>query len=179
MIEMFIIGIAIDTRTGSPIIILNDEDNRKALPIWIGQAEASAMIRFLENIETPRPMTHDLLYNIIETMGLSIKKIEINDLNENTYYATLFLEDKNGAEYQIDSRPSDAIILAMKSKAQIYVTPNVVMEGTVSTDVEREEKESEEFKSFLRDIKPSDFKKFLNKDTKIDVDDLGQDDSVN
>ncbi len=173
MIEMFIMGIAIDTRTGSPIIFLNDEENRKALPIWIGQAEASAMIRVLENIETPRPMTHDLLCNIIENLGSSIKKIEINDLNENTYYASLVLQDKKGTEYQIDSRPSDAIILAMKSKAKIFVTPNVIMEGTVSTDIEREEKESEEFKSFLRDIKPSDFKKFVSDDVNIESDEPG------
>ncbi len=176
---MFIMGIAIDTRTGSPIIILNDEENRKALPIWIGQSEASAMIRFLENIETPRPMTHDLLYSIIEKTSFSVKKIEINDLNENTYYATLFLKDKKGNEHEVDARPSDAIILALKSKASIFVSPNVVMEGTVSTDMERDQKETEEFRSFVRDIKPSDFKKFINDETKRDLEGPNPEDSDN
>ncbi|OGI04218.1 MAG: hypothetical protein A2Y25_08730 [Candidatus Melainabacteria bacterium GWF2_37_15] len=168
MIEMFIMGIAIDTRSGSPIIILNDQENRKALPIWIGQAEASAIIKILENIETPRPMTHDLINSILDTVSCKIKKIEINDLNENTYYATIFLTDKNGKDYEIDSRPSDAITLALKNRAPIFVTPNVVMDGTISTDMERDQQESEDFKKFLNNIKPSDFKKLMKEDINLD-----------
>ena len=165
---MFIMGIAIDTRSGSPIIILNDQENRKALPIWIGQAEASAIIKILENIETPRPMTHDLINSILDTVSCKIKKIEINDLNENTYYATIFLTDKNGKDYEIDSRPSDAITLALKNRAPIFVTPNVVMDGTISTDMERDQQESEDFKKFLNNIKPSDFKKLMKEDINLD-----------
>ena len=177
MIEMFIMGIAIDTRTGSPIIILNDQENRKALPIWIGQAEASAIIKILENIETPRPMTHDLISNILDTVSCQIKKIEINDLNENTYYATIFLTDKNGKDYEIDSRPSDAITLALKNRAPIFVTPNVVMDGTISTDMERDQQETEDFKKFLNNIKPSDFKKLMKED--INLDESGSEENDN
>lgn len=168
MIEMHIMGIAIDTRTGSPIVILNDHEGRRALPIWIGQAEASAIIRIMEEIETPRPMTHDLICNILKLTNNTIEKIEINDLNESTYYATLFLKNKNGDKNQLDSRPSDAIAIALKNNSPIFVTPNVVMDGTISTDIERDEKETEEFKDFVRDIKPSDFKKLINEDLKAE-----------
>ena len=166
MIEMYIMGVAIDTKTGSPVIILNDVENRRALPIWIGQSEASAIIRILEEIETPRPMTHDLIYNIIKVTSNSIERIEINDINETTYYATIFLKDKDNKKHEIDSRPSDAIALALKSKIPIFVSPNVIANGTISTDIERDEKESQDFKNFVHNIKPSDFKKLINEELK-------------
>ena len=90
MIEMKVMGIALDTRTGSPIVVLHDKENRKALPIWIGSAEASAIIRKIENLNVTRPMTHDLIINIIEKTGYHLDKIEINDVEKDTYYATLF-----------------------------------------------------------------------------------------
>jgi hypothetical protein len=164
MIEMYVMGIAIDTRSGAPIVILNDKENRRALPIWIGQSEASAIIRILEEIETPRPMTHDLICSIIDSTLHTVEKIEINDLNDSTYYATIFLNHSNGSKLEVDSRPSDAIAVALKAKAPIFVTPNVIMDGTISTDLERDEKESEEFKKFVHNIKPSDFKKLINKE---------------
>ena len=96
MIEMKVMGIALDTRTGSPIVVLHDKDNRKALPIWIGSAEASAIIRKIENLSVARPMTHDLIINIIEKTGYTLDKIEINDVEKDTYYATMFIsDDKN------------------------------------------------------------------------------------
>jgi bifunctional DNase/RNase len=161
MIEMQVMGIAIDTRTNSPIVILNDTEKRRALPIWIGQAEASAIIRQLENIKTLRPMTHDLICNIFELAEYTLEKIEINDYSESTYYATIIISDKDGNRFSIDSRPSDAITLALKNKAAIFVSPSVVMEGTISTDEERDEQESMEFKNFINNIKPSDFKNLL------------------
>ncbi len=151
-------GIALDTRTGTPIVVLNDQENRRALPIWIGTAEASAIIRQLEDIKSARPMTHDLLYNVLETTGYTILKIEINDINTDTYYATIYLSHKDGHSHLIDSRPSDAIALALKAKVPIFATANVVSEGTISTDHERDEAEAQEFKNFLTDLKASDFK---------------------
>ena len=94
MIEMRVMGIAIDTRTGNPIVVLNDLQNRKALPIWIGSAEASSIIRKIENLSVARPMTHDLIINIIEKAGYTLDKIEINDVEKDTYYATMFISDK-------------------------------------------------------------------------------------
>src|SRR5574344_819588 len=112
MIEMKVMGIALDTRTGSPIVVLHDKENRKVLPIWIGSAEASAIIRKIENLAVARPMTHDVILEIIEKAGYNLERIEINDVEKETYFATLFLE-KDGEFLEIDSRPSDAIAVAI------------------------------------------------------------------
>src|SRR5574344_156479 len=108
MIEMRVMGIALDTRTGSPIVVVHDKENRRALPIWIGSAEASAIIRKIENLQVSRPMTHDLIVEMIEKTGYVLDRIEINDVEKDTYFATLFLKNDD-QEIEIDSRPSDAI----------------------------------------------------------------------
>ena len=159
MIEMKVMGIALDTRTGSPIVVLHDKENRKALPIWIGSAEASAIIRKIENLTVSRPMTHDLIINIIEKTGYEIDKIEINDVEKDTYYATIFLRGKDDNIIEIDSRPSDAIAVAIRVDAPIFVTANVISNGSVSTDSAKDEAEAQEFKEFIQSIKPSDFEK--------------------
>lgn len=160
MIEMRVMGIALDTRTGSPIVVLHDKDNRKALPIWIGSAEASAIIRCIEGLVVARPMTHDLITNIVEKTGYTIEKVIINDVEKETYYATIFLQ-KDEKVIEIDSRPSDAIAVAMRADAPIYVTANVLMNGSVSTDSAKDEEEAQEFKDFIQNIKPSDFEKLM------------------
>ena len=154
-------GIALDTRTGSPIVVLHDKENRKALPIWIGSAEASAIIRKIENLTVARPMTHDLIINIIEKTGYKIDKIEINDVEKETYYATIFLRGEDDQLIEIDSRPSDAIAVAIRVDAPIFVTANVISNGSVSTDSAKDEAEAQEFKEFIQSIKPSDFEKLL------------------
>lgn len=166
MIEMKVMGIALDTRTGSPIVVLHDLDNRKALPIWIGSAEASAIIRKIENLGVVRPMTHDLICSIIEKVGYNLDRIEINNVEKETYYATLYLQ-KDDEIIEIDARPSDAIAVAMRMNSPIFVTANVLMDGSVSTDAQKDEEESKEFKDFIQSIKPSDFEKLLknNKET--------------
>lgn len=151
-------GIALDTRTGTPIVVLNDQENRRALPIWIGTAEASAIIRHLEEINSSRPMTHELMQNLLELAEIQVEKIEINEINDDTYYASIFIALKNGTVKVIDSRPSDAIAMALKCKAPIYATASVMAEGTISTDHERDEEEAKQFKQFLTDLKASDFK---------------------
>ncbi len=161
MIEMKVMGIALDTRTGSPIVVLHDKDNRRALPIWIGSAEASSIIRKIENLSVTRPMTHDLVISIIEKTGYKISKVEINDVEKETYFATIFLEDNDGNEIEIDSRPSDAIAIAIRIEAPIYVTANVLSNGSVSTDSAKDQEEAEEFKNFVQSIKPSDFAKMM------------------
>ena len=151
MIEMKVMGIALDVRTNSPIVVLHDLDNRKALPIWIGSAEG---------LVVARPMTHDLITNIIEKTGYKLDKIEINDVEKETYYATLFLS-KDDETLEIDARPSDAIAVAMRAEAPIFVTANVLMNGSVSTDAAKDEEEAQEFKDFIQNIKPSDFEKLM------------------
>ena len=167
MIEMKVMGIALDTRTGSPIVVLHDLDNRRALPIWIGSAEASAIIRKIEKLSVTRPMTHDLIVDIVKQTGYSVDRVEINDVEKETYYATIFLT--NGEkEITIDSRPSDAIAVAMRADAPILVTANVLMNGAVSTDSARDEEEAVEFKDFIQSIKPSDFEKLIDKHKESD-----------
>ena len=161
MIEMKVMGIALDTRTGSPIVVLHDIDNRRALPIWIGSAEASSIIRKIENLSVTHPMTHDLIISLIEKTGYKLAKVEINDVEKETYFATIFLEDKDGNQIEIDSRPSDAIAVAIRIEAPIYVTANVLSNGSVSTDSAKDAEEAEEFKNFVQSIKPSDFARLM------------------
>ncbi len=169
MIEMRVMGIALDTRTGSPIVVLNDIENRRALPIWIGSAEASAIIRKIENITSSRPMTHDLFIDIAKQSEFKITKVEINDVDDQTYFSTIYMyNDKLQKEIEIDSRPSDAIAIALRADVPIYVTSNVLMTGAISTDVEKDEEEAREFKDFIKDIKPSDFEKLLKKNFESD-----------
>ena len=165
MIEMKVMGIAIDTASGSPIIVLNDIENRKALPIWIGSAEASAIIRKIENIKVLRPMTHDLIIDIIEKTGYSVSRVEINDVENDTYYSTIYLINDEDNEITIDARPSDAVAVAIRVDAPIFVSAKVLADGSVSCNSEKDEEESQEFKNFVQSIKPSDFEKLL-KDNK-------------
>lgn len=161
MIEMKVMGIALDTRTGSPIVVLHDKENRKALPIWIGSAEASAIIRKIENLTVSRPMTHDLIVQIIEKMDCTLDRIEIVDVEDETYYANIIIIDKEGKESEIDARPSDAIAVAIRVDVPIFVSPKVLSTGSVSTDSAKDEQESAEFKEFIQNVNPSDFAKML------------------
>ena len=166
MIEMKVMGIAIDTASGSPIIVLNDKENRKALPIWIGSAEASAIIRKIENIKVLRPMTHDLIIDLIEKTGYKVDRVEINDVEKDTYYSSIYITDENNEEIAIDSRPSDAIAVAIRVDAPIFVSAKVLADGSVSCDSAKDEEETEAFRNFIQGIKPSDFEKMLKKDDK-------------
>ncbi len=168
MIEMRVMGIALDTRSGSPIVVLNDLENRRALPIWIGSAEASSIIRKIENIPSSRPMTHDLFINLIEATGYRLDRVEINDVDEQTYFSTLYLTNDAGSKIELDARPSDAIAIAIRSNVSIFVTSNVLLNGAVSVDSQKDEEEAMEFRNFIKDIKPSDFEKLINKNFESD-----------
>ncbi len=168
MIEMKVMGIALDTRTGSPIIVLNDVNNRRALPIWIGSAEASSIIRKIENIPSTRPLTHDLFLSFANNLGAEITRVEINDVDDQTYFSSIFLVDKDDKEIEIDARPSDAIAIAIRANVPIYVSANVIADGGISTDSNKDEEEAQEFKNFIKDIKPSDFAKLVDKNFESD-----------
>ena len=168
MIEMKVMGIALDTRTGSPIIVVNDLENRRALPIWIGSAEASSIIRKIENIPSSRPLTHDLFINFAHSINAEITKIEINDVDEQTYFSSIFLIDENDKEHEIDARPSDAIAIAIRANVPIYVSSSVMADGAISVDSTKDEEEATEFKNFIKDIKPSDFAKLIDNNFESD-----------
>ena len=167
-IEMQVMGIAIDTRTGSPIVVLQDKDNRRALPIWIGSAEASAIIRVIENIRVQRPMTHDLIINMVEDLGHEVDRVEIHDVEKETFFSDIILKNKKGEETRIDSRPSDAIAVAIRVNAPILVSPSVLADGSISCNSQKDELEAQEFREFIKDIKPSDFERLMKDNTDFD-----------
>ena len=118
-------GLSLDAIGQTPVVILADKEGKRALPIWIGLLEADAIDRELKNITTPRPMTHDLLYSILGQAQVKVKEVKIVDLKNNTYYARLFLTS-NKQLIEIDARPSDAIIIALKSKAPIFILATIL-----------------------------------------------------
>jgi bifunctional DNase/RNase len=155
---MTVRGIALDPITNMPIIILKDPEERRALPIWVGIFEANAIALELEKVSTPRPMTHDLLKNILEGLGITVQQVIVNDLKENTFYATIEL-NYNGSVVSIDSRPSDAIALALRVNAPIFVTENVVTQAK-NIEVSDEKEETDKWKEWLENLKPEDFGKY-------------------
>jgi len=166
-VKMTVAGITLDSTNNMPIIILKSEDDEVAIPIWIGLIEASAIATELEGIKLGRPMTHDLLKNILEGMGGKLKRIVVNDLKENTFYASLFVE-LNQAEVEIDSRPSDAIALALRCNAEIYVSQKVIdtsqhidvstLKAALQSDGEGKNKDK--WTELLENLKPEDFGKY-------------------
>jgi hypothetical protein len=158
LIKMTVRGIALDPITNMPIIILKDPDERRALPIWVGIFEANAIALELEKVSTPRPMTHDLLKNILEGLGITVKQVIVNDLKENTFYAMIEL-NHNGNVITIDSRPSDAIALALRVNAPIFVTEKVVT-AAKNIEVSEEKEETDRWKEWLENLKPEDFGKY-------------------
>ena len=125
LVEMKVTGLTIDPFTNMPIIILKDLEEKTALPIWIGLIEASSIATELENIQLARPMTHDLMKTILQALGVMVTKVEINELADNTFYSRIFLVS-GIKEFIMDSRPSDAIALALRTKAPIYVDKRVI-----------------------------------------------------
>jgi bifunctional DNase/RNase len=124
-IEMTIKGLMIDPITNMPIIILRDQDGQRILPIWVGVFEANAIALQIENVQTPRPMTHDLLKNVIDDLQAHVERIVVCELKENTFYARIYLAS-NGATRMIDARPSDAIALALRTHSPIFVEEAVI-----------------------------------------------------
>jgi uncharacterized protein len=162
-LEMKVRGLALDPMSNMPIIILRDEDDKRSLPIWVGIFEANAIALELEKIATPRPMTHDLIKNILEAIDARVVKVEVTDLKDNTFFAVLHLQ-VGETEYRVDSRPSDAIALALRVAAPIYVDEEVVRKAK-SIDVTKEGEtvkadDPERLREWLENIKPEDFGKF-------------------
>ena len=122
---MTIKGLMVDPVTNMPIILLRDADGQKVLPIWVGIYEANAIALQIENVSTPRPMTHDLLKNVITDLKASVQKVVVSDLKDNTFYALIYI-NVNGDTVAVDARPSDAIALALRARAPIFVEESVI-----------------------------------------------------
>ena len=158
--EVKVMGIVVDPKASNPVVVLVDLAGEKALPIWIGVFEAEAISRGLEDVVTLRPMTHDLMKQILDTFQVSLNRVVINDLKDNTFYANLYLYVE-GEELVVDSRPSDAIALAVRLKAPIFVAEGV-MEATKDLGVFASNllKEQDDLKTIIENMKPEDFGKF-------------------
>ncbi len=160
MVEMRVEGLVFDPLTNTPIIILKDLDGERSLPIWVGYPEATAIALEMENVTTPRPMTHDLIKNIIDGLDVKINHILVNDLKSNTFYAVISVENSNGSSINIDSRPSDAIAVALRLKTSIFVLQKVLDSAkAIDMNVPNQEVDEETFKKWIDDVKPSDFGK--------------------
>jgi bifunctional DNase/RNase len=151
-IEMTIKGLMVDPITNMPIIILRDKDGQRVLPIWVGVFEANAIALQMENVTTPRPMTHDLLKNVISDLKADIQKIVVSDLRENTFYALIYLT-VNGEPVAVDARPSDAIALALRAQAPIFVEDRVI-DHAKTVDFVPDKENSERLQKWLESLDP-------------------------
>ncbi len=159
---MSIGGLGFDPRNMSPLVLLKDQEELNFLPIWIGIFEAAAIAMEMQNAKPPRPMTHDLLLESVNKLGGKLEKIVVTDVKDGTFYAALEI-DKNGKTLKLDSRPSDAIALAVRAHVPIYVSEVVMMQAKL-VNAEKDAEETKKFKDFIQDMKPEDFTKYFKKD---------------
>ncbi len=155
MIEMKVAGIALDAASHNPIILLKDSSERRALPIFIGQDQAKAIISALEKHNPPRPLTHDLIADILDTWDLQLDKIIIHSLKDDTFYAILCL-NLDGVKKEIDCRPSDAIAIALRTDSPIWVMEEVVADASIPVDRDADDEERAAFKRFVSSLSPED-----------------------
>jgi bifunctional DNase/RNase len=168
MIEVKVWKLAVDEKNQFPVVILQSVDGTKRLPIWIGPPEASAIAMEISGKKFQRPLTHDLLVSILNGLGAKVRRVEITDLRENTFYAKIYLE-ANGELLAVDARPSDSLALALKSRARIFVAPHLFSseldsllqtEGGVPEEEPSEEEKARDLRNFIESINPKDFGRF-------------------
>jgi bifunctional DNase/RNase len=155
MLELSLVGVRVELPSNQPIVLLKEVNGERYLPIWIGAVEATAIAFALQGIETPRPMTHDLLRDILNQTDVSVDRILINDLVDSTFYATIRM-GREGKAVEVSSRPSDAIALAVRTGTPIYAAEEVLDQAGIELKDE-EETEVERFRQFLDEVSPADF----------------------
>ncbi|HUT53855.1 MAG TPA: bifunctional nuclease family protein [bacterium] len=160
-LEMKVAGIVLDPYTNVPIVVLKDMEEKTSVPIWIGLVEASAIAMELENIKIQRPLTHDLFKNVLAELKVEVVKIEVTDLRDNTYFALIYL-DKGGEIMTVDSRPSDAIALALRTKSPIFVSDKVIEKSQKvdARDASFTEENKDKWTEILENLNPEDFGKY-------------------
>jgi uncharacterized protein len=158
MQEMVIYGVSFDLVGKQPIVLLKTADGNKFLPIWIGHPEAAAILMKLQGAATPRPMTHDLISEMINELDAQCTRVSVTELKDNTFFASITLR-VNGQEVEIDSRPSDALAVAVRTSAPIFAAEDVISESAIEFEHEAEDTEEvvDQFKRFLDDVTPEDF----------------------
>jgi len=156
MIEMKVAGIALDAVSRSPVVLLRDTADRRALPIYIGADQAKSIINALENQVAPRPLTHDLFINLIDEWDMSLERVVIHALRDNTFYALLTLVHGE-TRRELDARPSDAIAIALRADAPIWVMEEVIADASIPVDRDADEAEKQAFRDFISNLSPADF----------------------
>ncbi len=158
MQEMVIYGVSFDIVGKQPIVLLKTAEGNKFLPIWIGHPEAAAILMKLQGAETPRPMTHDLVTTMLGQLEARVARITVTELRDNTFYASITIQ-QDGAEIEVDSRPSDAIALAVRAEAPIFAEDRVIEESAIEFEGEEvnEEEIVDEFRKFLDRVTPDEF----------------------
>ena len=155
-VPMEVVGVRIELPTNTPILLLRERDGARFLPIWIGTSEATAIALALEGVEPPRPMTHDLLKLVTESLGGNVDRVVVTDLRDGTFFADLVMR-RDSDEVTVSARPSDAIALATRTSSPVFAARAVLDEGGVELRDEGQEEEIERFREFLEDIQPEDF----------------------
>ena len=158
MKRMQVDKLGIDLLSHDPVVILKDVEGKRYLPILIGPFEATAIALALEGAKVPRPLSHDLMKSIIDSLKAKVARVIIHDIKDSTFYAKVVLELPGGESVEVDARPSDSIALALRSNADIFVSERIILEETV-IDREAEDQEKVKFKKFIENLKPSDFSK--------------------
>jgi uncharacterized protein len=155
MIELSLVGVRVELPSNQPIVLLKESSGERYLPIWIGAVEATAIAFALQGIETPRPMTHDLMKDMLGTVDVTVERILISELVDQTFYATIRM-NANGKTTEVSSRPSDAIALAVRLSTPIYAAEEVLEQAGIELR-DDEETEVEKFREFLDQVSPEDF----------------------
>jgi hypothetical protein len=157
MIELNLVGVRLELPTNSPIVLLREREGRRYLPIWIGQNEAQAIALAQQGVATPRPLTHDLMKSLLDETGVAVDRIVITELREGIFYAVIQLS-RNGSSFEVSSRPSDAIALAVRATVPIFANDEVLAEAAIDVpEGDEDEQEVERFREFLENVQPEDF----------------------
>jgi uncharacterized protein len=157
-IEMVIKGLMVDPVTNMPIVVLRDREGERVLPIWVGVFEANAIALQIENIPTPRPMTHDLLRNVLGDLNATVQRVVVSDLKENTFYALIYVATGQDV-VAVDARPSDAIALALRTQAPIYVEEHVI-DSAKGLDLAQDRGDTERLQRWLESLDPEELGKY-------------------
>lgn len=163
MIPMEVGGLGFDPKNLSPLVLLKDKEEINFLPIWIGIFEATSIAMEMQGVKPPRPMTHDLIKDLLDKFDAKVSKVVINDIKEGTFFAGIEITGKDGKKINLDSRPSDAIALAVRTQAPVFVSEMVMMQAKL-VNAEKDEEETKKFKEFIENMKPEDFTKYYKKD---------------
>jgi len=155
MVEMSVAGIALDAASRSPIVLLRDPSGRRQIPIWIDQAQAQNILAGINRERTPRPLSHDLMVQLMAAGGLALNRVIIHTIEDNTFRAVLKLTNATGEALELDARPSDAIALALRTRSTIWMLEEVVVDASIPVDAEADAVDQEDFRRFLDQTTPA------------------------